>query len=119
MAFIFIFFLFILQIFCKEMSNDYKIKSNNNFQSKNVEPINQQKLIYQTILNDTYTKLTNFQISVFSTPSAERNLILILIICEIIVFFFCRYLRKIKERHIILRGLVNDIGFVEDDDILY
>ncbi len=116
MAFKFMFFLFILQILCKDMSNDYKIKSNNHFQLKNVEPINQQKLINQTILNDTYTKLSNFKINVFSTSSPERNLIFILIVCEIIVIIFCIFLRK-KRVNYIMNALVHDDNNIYEDDL--
>ena len=96
MAFSFILFFLILQIFCEDINNDFKINSNNTFQSR-IEEYN-KKLIFQKILNNTYSKVSNFKFSVFLKSSKERNLILIIIGCEIIVYFLCKYFKKLKER---------------------
>ena len=55
MAFSFILFFLILQIFCEDINNDFKINSNNTFQSR-IEEYN-KKLIFQKILNNTYSKV--------------------------------------------------------------
>ena len=97
MAFTFTLLFLILQISCKEKINHFKIKSNNNFQSKNIEPLNKQKLIYQNISNDNHSNLSNYKYNIFTTPSPERNLIFILIICEIIVGILIRQLNQVID----------------------